>query len=43
MVDLPWDPNEWSWRAVDGLDIAPLFGYSTKRSYKRNKTHYMET
>jgi len=43
VVDLPWDLGKWSWRVVDGLNIVPFFGYSTKRNYGRNKTHYMET
>jgi hypothetical protein len=42
VANLPWDPNEWTWKMVDGLSIAPFFIYSAKRHYKGNKTHYRE-
>lgn len=43
VANLPWDPGKWSLTVVDGLGIAPFFGYSTKKNYIRNKTHYKET
>jgi len=43
VANLPWDPSEWSWRMVDGLNTTPFFDYLAKKGYIRNKTHCRET
>lgn len=31
IADLPWDPSEWSWKAINGLEKTSFFGYFVKR------------
>jgi hypothetical protein len=42
IVDLPWDPGEWSLRAINGFEKTSLFGYFVKRGYRKNKGHNMD-
>ena len=34
VVDLPWDPKEWTWRRLGPLPDTSILNYSTKRGYR---------
>lgn len=35
IIDLPWDPKDWSWKDMgDQLPLTNFFRYTTKRGYK---------
>lgn len=34
IIDLPWDPQDWSWRRIGSLKEANFFNFSMKHGYK---------